>query len=248
MEQALKVGALTKRTGLTVRTLHHYDEIGLLSPTARTHAGHRLYGEAEVKRLQQIASLKQLGLPLDEINECLARPEYSLDRVLELQVDRIREQIERQERLRELIESLRAQVRSAKGVSIDDLTRTIEVTTTFEKYYTPPQMEQLRQHAGDVGQARIDAVQNEWMEVFAAYERAMNDGLDPSSDEVLELARRSTALVAEFTGGDAAISSSLSDMYETEGGERVMEGHGVQMAPGLWAYMQRAREALSGGS
>ena len=48
----MKVGELTKRTGLTVRTLHHYDEIGLLAPAERTSSGHRLYGETELRRLQ----------------------------------------------------------------------------------------------------------------------------------------------------------------------------------------------------
>jgi DNA-binding transcriptional MerR regulator len=86
MQTTMKVGTLAKRTGLTVRTLHHYDEIGLLSPSHRTQSGHRLYGEEEFSRLQQIASLKHLGLPLEEIRECLTRPEYSLERVLNLQI------------------------------------------------------------------------------------------------------------------------------------------------------------------
>ncbi len=87
MQAAMKVGALAKRTGLTVRTLHHYDEIGLLSPSRRTRSGHRLYGDEELSRLQQIASLKHLGLPLEEIRECLTRSEYSLERVLDLQIE-----------------------------------------------------------------------------------------------------------------------------------------------------------------
>lgn len=52
--EALKVGELARRTGLSVRTLHHYDEIGLLSPARRTATGHRLYGRDEIRRLQQI--------------------------------------------------------------------------------------------------------------------------------------------------------------------------------------------------
>ena len=62
----LRVGELAARAGVTVRTLHHYDEIGLLRP-ARTAAGHRRYGPAEVERLQQITSLRALGVPLAEI-------------------------------------------------------------------------------------------------------------------------------------------------------------------------------------
>jgi DNA-binding transcriptional MerR regulator len=99
MQTAMKVGAWARCTGLTVRSLHHYDEIGLLSPPSRTESGHRLYGEEELNRLQQIASLRHLGLPLEKIRECLARSEYSLEHVFNLQIDRIDEQIRRQKHL-----------------------------------------------------------------------------------------------------------------------------------------------------
>ena len=102
----MKVGELTKRTGLTVRTLHHYDEIGLLAPAERTSSGHRLYGETELRRLQEIISLKSVGLPLREIKEYLLRNEASLDRVLELQVERINQQIAGRKRLLALILSM----------------------------------------------------------------------------------------------------------------------------------------------
>ncbi len=62
-----KVGDLAGRTGLSVRTLHHYDEIGLLSPSGRTGLGHRLYSAGDVLRLERIRSLRALGLSLEEI-------------------------------------------------------------------------------------------------------------------------------------------------------------------------------------
>jgi DNA-binding transcriptional MerR regulator len=62
-----KIGELARRTGLTVRTLHHYDEIGLLSPAERSDGGHRVYDEADVQRLYRIVSLRSLGFPLDAI-------------------------------------------------------------------------------------------------------------------------------------------------------------------------------------
>ena len=67
--QTWKVGALARQTGLTVRTLHHYDEIGLLAPSLRTGAGHRLYTADDLGRLLQILSLRQLGLSLDEVRD-----------------------------------------------------------------------------------------------------------------------------------------------------------------------------------
>jgi DNA-binding transcriptional MerR regulator len=64
---ALTVGELSRASGVTVRTLHHYDEIGLCRPSQRTAAGYRLYDDADVLRLQQVLVLRELGLPLDEI-------------------------------------------------------------------------------------------------------------------------------------------------------------------------------------
>lgn len=248
MEQTLRVGALAERTGVTVRTLHHYDDIGLLSPSRRTAAGHRLYGDEEVRRLQQIASLRHLGLSLDEIREALAAPDMTLERVLELQIERIDEQIVRQERLRDLIRHLRDRLRSGGAVSVDDLTRTIGVTMSYEKYYTPEQLEQLARRRDEVGEERIRQVEREWQELFAAFGKAMEEGRDPASDEVQALARKSASLIGEFTGGDPGIGQSLGNMYRTEGPENVMSGHGMAMAPGLWEYMGKAREALGQGS
>ena len=74
---ALKVGELAKRTGLTIRTLHHYDEIGLLKPSGHTESGHRLYTADDIARLQQVISLRQLGFSLEEVRDCLDRPDFS---------------------------------------------------------------------------------------------------------------------------------------------------------------------------
>ncbi|HSM05898.1 MAG TPA: MerR family transcriptional regulator, partial [Longimicrobiales bacterium] len=79
----LKVGALARMTGLTVRALHHYEAVGLLAPAGRTRAGHRVYGTAEVRRLHQITSLRQLGLSLDEIARVLDDPAQTLEATLD---------------------------------------------------------------------------------------------------------------------------------------------------------------------
>ncbi|HHP7244688.1 MAG TPA: MerR family DNA-binding transcriptional regulator [Elainellaceae cyanobacterium] len=64
MSNLMKIGDLTKQTGLSIRTLHYDDEIGLLSPSHRTDVGHRLYSDPDIIRLQQILSLRQLGFML----------------------------------------------------------------------------------------------------------------------------------------------------------------------------------------
>ena len=141
--EALKVGELAKRTGLTVRTLHHYDEIGLLKPSLHTEAGYRLYTRADVARLQQVLSLRQLGFALEEIRDCLDRPGFAPVEVICLHVARLREQIELQRKLCERLEALAEHFRTAEEVSAEEFLFTIEVMTMIEKYYTPEQMAQL---------------------------------------------------------------------------------------------------------
>ncbi|MFF7753894.1 MerR family transcriptional regulator [Streptomyces sp. NPDC007971] len=69
------VGQVAGFAGVTVRTLHHYDGIGLLVPSERTHAGHRRYGDADLDRLQQILFYRELGFPLDEVQALLDDPD-----------------------------------------------------------------------------------------------------------------------------------------------------------------------------
>ena len=83
LNHTLKVGALATRTGVSVRTLHHYDDIGLLSPSLRTPSGHRLYVVNEIARLQQIQSLRLMGLSLEEIGGLLDSHNFSAQRVIE---------------------------------------------------------------------------------------------------------------------------------------------------------------------
>lgn len=240
----LKVGQLAARTGLSVRTLHHYDEIGLLTPSARTASGHRLYGRDEIHRLQQVASLRQLGLPLSQIRDCLDRAGFSLAHVLEMQIARLEEDIQDKERLRGLLEGLQHRVRTGADVSMEDLTRTIEGTVAMEKYYTPEQLQQLAGRRDEMGEDAMHQGQDDWQELFAAYGKAMDSGVDPASEEVGVLARKSAALIEQFTGGDPGIRASLSRMYAAEGGEQIMARQGVGMKPGLWEYMGKASAAL----
>src|SRR5262245_61621972 len=102
--EALKVGELARRTGLTIRTLHHYDEIGLLKPSQHTESGHRLYAERDIARLHQVVSLRQLGFSLEEIRDCLDRRQFSPLALIRQQVERLREQIELQRKLCERLD------------------------------------------------------------------------------------------------------------------------------------------------
>lgn len=245
MNERLRVGELAERVGLSVRTLHHYDEIGLLRPAGHTGSGHRLYGEQELQRLQRILSLKQLGLSLEEIQRSLDEPGFSTLEVLERHLGVLVENIAHQERLRHHLSTIVTRLRDAKEVSGELLLQSIEETIMFEKYYTPEQMEALKKRAALVGDARIQQVQEEWQEIFAALAEEKAKGSDPKSEAMQALARRAKGLIAEFTGGDPGIERSLGKLYRGEGSSKVLGPHQMGASPEAFQALNEAMEALT---
>lgn len=102
----LKVGELAKRAGLSVRTLHHYDNLGLLEPSVRSDAGYRLYGAADIQRLNKILALRELGISLGEIRQILCEGTLSTPAILSAQLIRVDAEIAHQHKLRTRLERL----------------------------------------------------------------------------------------------------------------------------------------------
>lgn len=235
----LKVGQLAKRTGLTVRTLHHYDAIGLLSPTRRSSSGYRLYDEADVMRLQHVVALRQLGLALDEIRVCMDDPAFALPNVLRMRAQRMQREIEEQRRLCLRLERLADCLDAAEEVSVEEWLETIGAMTMVEKYYTPEQLASLEKRREEVGEERIREVEQEWPRLIAAVRAEMEKGTDPASPEVQELMGRWQGLVSEFTGGDPGIAKAVGNVYRNEPAVREKAG----LDGSIFEYVNRALEA-----
>lgn len=241
--EALKVGELARRTGLTIRTLHHYDDIGLLKPSFHTASGHRLYTADDVARLQQVLSLRQLGFALEEIRDCLDRPEFSPLDVIQLHIARVREQIELQRNLCERLEGLAEYFRPAGEVSAEQFLQTIEVMTMIENYYTPEQLETFKRRREEAAAAGVDIAKEgtaAWGTLLGDVRAAMEQGLDPADPKVQELEKRRAALVNSFSGGDAAIEQNLKRLW-TEQGDKLCSQYGID--PKLMEYLGKAAEA-----
>ena len=235
-----KVGELARETGLSVRTLHYYDEIGLLAPAQHTASGHRLYGGADLARLQQIKSLRQLGFSLEQIRDCLNGPDFSPLRLVESHLASLREQIARQQWLCGRLEALAAHFRAAEEVSAEEFLQTIEAMNMIEKYYTPEQLRWLEERRRTVGEERIREVEAEWPRLMAEVRAAMDRGADPASPEVQELARRWMGLVREFTGGNPEIEKAVKSMWQQEENIHGMDTASVRP---LREYINRALAA-----
>jgi len=144
------IGELAKATGVTVRTLRHYDQVALLRPSRRVPSGHRRYGASEVSRLYQILSLRSLGLSLTAISSLLdAANPTSLLRVAQDQLEHVAGQLDNYRDLRRRLAKLVAVLEQAEPASSDQLVRILEVTNMtvhLSRIYT---------RAGDGGETHL---------------------------------------------------------------------------------------------
>jgi len=135
--QAWKVGALAQATGLTVRALHHYDHIGLLTPSRRTTAGHRLYTSEDVARLYRLTLLRRLGFPLDQIAGVLEDPQWQLPGAIERHLEHTRQRAAIAARLCNRLAGMSAGLAADDGnPSPDQLFATLEEMTMLDESIT----------------------------------------------------------------------------------------------------------------
>jgi DNA-binding transcriptional MerR regulator len=219
-----RIGELAKRTGLSVRGLRHYDEIGLLVPFERSFSGYRLYSDRELQRLYRIVALRQLGMSLEDVAVVLAAEGQDPRPTVRRQLQALEHQRELEDRLRSRLMSILEVLDQAAEPSTELFIEAIEVTIMIEKYYTPEQLEQLRRRERDLGGDAIEQAQRDWSELIAAVKSEREQGTAPTSPRMQALARRWQGLIELFTGGDAGIRGSLQNMYENEGAESVSRG------------------------
>ncbi len=234
MARVWKIGELARRTGLTVRTLHHYDEIGLLSPAERSDGGHRVYDEADVQRLYRIVSLRSFGFPLDAIAQALDSQAFDPKAAVDDHLRRLEAQIAQEQQLLDKLRMLR------QRLDADDFLTTIEELTMRERYYTPEQLDQLEQRRQALGEDAIRDVEREWAEIFAALRVELDQGTDPADPKLRPIGERARELLEMFTGGDPGIQAGLKRMYETEGPEKASRG---MADPAVFEYLAQVRAA-----
>jgi MerR family transcriptional regulator, thiopeptide resistance regulator len=234
-----KIGELAGATGVTVRALHHYEEIGLLVPAERTGSGHRVYDEENVRRLYRVLALRQLGLRLDEVRTLLDDG-ADLREAVRRHLGDVERRLAAQEDLRRRLAALLELLERGDDPGTDDVIATIERMTMLEKYYTREQLAQLEERRRELGDEAIERAQREWAELIEAVEAERRAGTDPADPRVQALAARWQALIEQFTGGDPGIRRSLQRMYEEEGVETASRG---AVSPELMAYAQRAISA-----
>lgn len=213
----LTVGELAKRCGLTIRTLHHYDSIGLLKPSLRSDAGYRLYDRANVERLHRIQALRQLGLSLADVGTALSGPQAPLAEVVDRQIAQLNHELAQAARLRERLLILRAQLVSGQPPDLADWLDTLEMMTMFEKYFSPEELRHLP--------LRTDPqVQPRWDALVAEIHAAMDGGVRPGDARADVLALGWMAMIDEGTGNHPEFLLRLRAINEQEPQTRQRSG------------------------
>ncbi len=234
-----KVGELAEKTGLTVRTLHYYEEIGLLLPSYRTDAEHRLYTEGDIARLQQITSLKQMGMSLEQIKMMLEQPTFNPTMVIDMQLQRITDDMAAQEELLGKLKGLLRLMQQTKKSSAKDMLELIALMTKIESYYTPEQRDEIAKRAKTMGEGAIIKGEQDWAALIAEVKTEMEQGTDPTDPKVKALAVRWMNLVRAFTGGNKEIEANMKKMY-TENPNMSQSFGGPD--PQMMEYIQKAMQ------
>lgn len=224
----MKVAAVARRTGVSVRTLHYYEEIGLLRPSGRTPSGHRLYTPEDIQRLQQIRSLQQLGLSLSDIGDCLTEGRTDPREVIRDHLAKVEEQRAGMERLERQLRKLSDQLdRGGLGdpQTTETLLNALELITMYDNYFTPAQQKKLEAHA----QSGDEAVTPVIRELEAARQR----GLPPDDPEAQRLFQRFQEAVESVADGDAVMTDAIFKLLHEQ--KKAREDHGISEE--LFAYL-----------
>lgn len=238
----LTVKQVSELSGVSIRTLQYYDNIGLLTPDRRTEAGYRLYGEEQLATLQEILLFRELEFPLKEIKAILESPAHDKEKALRQQVELLTLKKERLEGLIRLADDLRiAQKKTTTAKKSDSERRTQMDFTAFDKTRLEEYAKRAREEYSGTDAykeyevksagrtAETEAVLGEGlMAIFARFGKLLAEGTsggaeggapaDPASPAAQELVRELQAYITEhFYTCTPEILAGLGKMYAADG-------------------------------
>lgn len=208
----MKVKEIAELAGISVRTLHHYDEIGLLSPAATTDVGYRIYSEQDLETLQQILFFRELGFPLKKIKEILHDPSFDREEALEMQHRML---LEKQKQLEKKIRTIEKTIQEVKGE------RTMTQKEKFEgfDFSHNPYEEEARRRWGDqaVDEANkktgqfTEADKNRLSDIYRNLTAARH--LTPDSKEAQDAIHEWYVFLQRFGHYTSEMFKNLGQMY-----------------------------------
>ncbi|MFP8782371.1 MerR family transcriptional regulator [Planococcus plakortidis] len=222
MKEHWKVGEVAELTGLTIRTLRYYDQICLFSPSQYTESGHRLYTQADLVRLQPILSLKQMGMSLEEIQLLLSNPEeQTVAEILQIQISRVKKEIEVQQKLVAELENALWAARSNRTMSISELTKLMEaLKMNKEKYFSKQQLATMESRYENADKQLLKQAEQEFNGLIKEIRLEKEKGTSPSDEKVQDLAKKWNDIVNAFSEDDRTFRKQAEHFHaENPGNE-----------------------------
>lgn len=209
--------AFAKLAGVTVRTLHHYDRLGLLKPAMRSPAGYRRYRAEDLERLEQITTLKFLGLPLGEIRRVLEQGPLLLVDELARQEVALLEKRRLLDQALEVIKSAQHSIRNGEAPAgllrrIMDAMAMQNNSDWMMQYYSPEAQAKLVERAKTFTLEMQKQTAQAWRDYYRDV-AMLKEQEDPEGSKAAELAERHRELVAAFTGNDPEVEAGLTALY-----------------------------------
>lgn len=215
------VGAVAALTGISVRTLHHYDHIGLVVPSVRTPAGYRGYTDAGIERLHLVLMYRSVGMPLDEIREILDDSNADVLEHLRRQHELLLEQAERLQHTIKAVEELMHAHREGIQLTAEEQVEIFGTTAFSEEYAAEAEERWGETDAWKQSQQRVSQFsKQDWIAIKAegdalleALAQAKRGGVQPGSSEANELAARHRASIERFYDCGDEMHRNLVEMY-----------------------------------
>ncbi|GAA1482429.1 MerR family transcriptional regulator [Gordonia sinesedis] len=217
----LTVGTVAGLVGVSVRTLHHYDRIGLIVPSGRTPAGYRVYDDADVERLHRVLTYRELGFPLEQIATLLDDPNADAQSQLRSQRDLLNERIRRLHRMVAAVEEMMnaknqgIQLTAAEQAEIfgDDWLGDEYAAEAQERWGDTDAWKQSQQRTAGYTKADWQRIKNDTDALEARLADALRRGVAPGSAEANDLAEQHRASIEKFYDCGYEMQSCLADMY-----------------------------------
>jgi DNA-binding transcriptional MerR regulator len=245
MSDMATVGDLAGLTGISVRTLHHYDEIGLVVPSERSDAGYRLYGPAEIARLQEVLFFRELGVPLDEIGRIVSDPGYDRTEALARQRRLLEAKAEHLLAMVDSIDAALSADEEGNEMTNDDMLGVFGdfdaaeyAAEAAERWGETDAYRESARRTASYSKADWERMQAESGEIDRAFVALMEKGAAPESEPVMDLAERHRGHITTwFYECTPEIHLGLGRMYTAD--PRFRE-HYEQIAEGLAEYLAAA--------
>lgn len=210
----MKVGELAKTTKISVRTLHHYDEIGLLKPSNRTEAGHRIYTDSDISRLHRIISLKDVGFSLDDIFQFVGKSQESLREIVDRQLEKIESEKEELERREWCLKSINEVSFWEQYQGADTMLNMIREMTIQSQYFNADERRILQERSREIGSERSKEMHAKMANLIEQVKGCMDENIEPEDSKVVALANEWHALGKEGVGSNPEIERKVKLMLK----------------------------------